>query len=119
MQNVSEGPLVASCILVELAVVSTHLQGSFVDHAFLLGSCYVVPQGPTAAKVGDVGLSHALALGLDEHVECRQIALPLDLLLRLVLLDLDAALNSLDIALKPPLLLEFSQLFLADCLLSM
>ena len=118
MKDVSEGLLVAAGVLVELAVVSTHLQLNALHVALLFGSNDVFFEGSTAAQVGDLRLVHALTFLRNQHLECSQVSFTLHLFLSLILLRLDGPLDGFDVALEPPFLFQFLELSLADGLLT-
>ena len=53
VKDVSEGSLIATGVLIELAVVGAHLQLDVVNIALLFGRDYVLFQSATAAQVWD------------------------------------------------------------------
>ena len=111
MENVTQGTLVAFSVLIKRAIVGAHvLILDIRDISFL---------GLATAKIRNLGLRHALALLGDKHLKSRQVSLLLDLFLGLLLLQLNPALHSLDVSLKPPFRLKLSHFFFVHGLLSL
>ena len=119
MENVTQGTLVAFWVLIKRAIVGAHLQIFDVDDALGFHSRDIFFLGLATAKIRNLGLRHALALLGDKHLKSRQVSLLLDLFLGLLLLQLNPALHSLDVSLKPPFRLKLSHFFLVHGLLSL
>ena len=118
MQYISKSAFIAFRVVVVLAIVRAHLHVSLVNVSSMLSLLNVLSKGSTRAQTWNFSFSHSLPFGLDQDVQSSHVSFTLDLLLSILPLSLDAALNSLNVTLKPPLFLEFLQLLLTNRLLS-